>query len=308
MIPEESFSAKVKKSLLILLSRAIDYAGLFPPAKLSMEEAVKNYANYKASNYSWMLARFIVPASRLDEFAKCASNYFRSDTSTWEISVIADVQIEDVVELVEDFNKSYSPYSKCDVLELKTGSTWFIEEVSEIVPKHFTKYFEIPVDGDLAELISIIALKGQRAKIRTGGITEDAFPRTDQLARFIRTCLAANVPFKATAGLHHPLRCKKPLTYEPDAPIGTMFGFLNVFIGAAFARNNISLQLLQQILEEQDPKNFAFTDEGIYWCEKYFVSNWYLEQLRQKGIVSFGSCSFEEPVEDLKDIGLLAND
>ncbi|GIU83192.1 MAG: hypothetical protein D6687_00705 [Acidobacteria bacterium] len=305
MIPEETFSANVKKSLLILLSNAIDYAGLFPPAKLSMKDAVKNYAEYKSGRYSWMLGRFIVPASRLDEFVENAERYFRSSSFSWQLSVIVDGVLEEIIESVENFNKTYMPYAQCDTFELKTNSIWFIEEASEIIPASFTNYFEILPDEDLAELVSTIALRKQRAKIRTGGITEDAFPRTEDLARFIRTCLAANVPFKATAGLHHPLRCKKPLTYEPNSPVGVMFGFLNVFVGAAFARNSISLQLLHQILEEENPQNFSFTEEGIYWRENHFVGNWHLEQLRQKGIISFGSCSFEEPVAELIEIGLL---
>jgi len=305
MIPGETFSANTKNSLLVLLSKAIDYAGLFPPAKLSMEEAVRNYAEYKSGDYNWMLGRFIVPASRLNEFVEHAEKYFHSNGFHWKLSVIVDNAVEEAVESVQDFNKSYLPYCQCDVFELKTNSVWFIEEISEIIPKDFTNYFEIPADENLVELVSALALKGQRAKIRTGGITQDAFPTTNQLARFIRTCLAANVPFKATAGLHHPFRCKKPLTYEPDSPIGTMFGFLNVFVGTAFARNSIPFQLLLQILEEENPENFSFEEDGVYWRKNYFVSNWNLEQLRQRAIISFGSCSFEEPIADLKAIGLL---
>jgi hypothetical protein len=301
----ETFSANTKNSLLVLLSKAIDYAGLFPPAKLSMEEAVRNYANYKSGDYNWMLGRFIVPASRLNEFVEYAEKYFHSNSFYWKLSVIVDNAIEEAVKSVQDFNKFYLSYCQCDVFELKTDSVWFIEEVSEIIPRSFTNYFEISADENLAELVSMLALKGQRAKIRTGGITQDAFPTTDQLARFIRTCLAANVPFKATAGLHHPLRCRKPLTYESDSPTGTMFGFLNVFVGAAFARNSIPFPLLLQILEEENPENFFFGDDGVYWRENYFVNNWNLEQLRQRGIISFGSCSFEEPVADLKAIRLL---
>ena len=52
------------------------------------------------------------------------------------------------------------------------------------------------------------------------------------VVRFIRRCIEADVRFKATAGLHHPLRAEFPLTYDAGAPVGAMFGYLNVFLAA----------------------------------------------------------------------------
>ena len=85
--------------------------------------------------------------------------------------------------------------------------------------------------------LAVLSAAGARAKVRTGGVTEGAFPASHALARFIQSCADAGVPFKATAGLHHPLRGEYRLTYEPGSPHGMMFGFLNVFLAAAFARD-----------------------------------------------------------------------
>jgi hypothetical protein len=173
------------------------------------------------------------------------------------------------------------------------------------VPGGLATYFEISVDESLADLISTLAIYGQRAKIRTGGVTEEAFPTVEQIAKFMRVCLAANVPFKATAGLHHPLRCVKPLTYEADAPEGTMNGFLNVFLAASFLRQGYQPKLIHELLKDNRADNFLFDDNGVLWRQEHFSNTVQLENLRTRSAISFGSCSFIEPIEDLQEIGLL---
>lgn len=298
-------SNRIKPSFKILLSEIIDYAGLFPPAKLSMDQAVANYASYRKSKYSWMLAKFIVPSSRIDEFVSNSKEILGQDGTPWSLSVIADETLDVTLKKIRDFNEEFKGIGQCDTLEMKVSSVWAIEEASERLGDQLVIYFEIPVEDNLPDLISVISIHRQRAKMRTGGTTHDAFPATEKLLKFIRACVAANVPFKFTAGLHHPIRCEKPLTYEQNAPVGKMYGFLNVFFASAFARNSLKPSLIQEILEDENPQNFAFTEDGIYWRHEHFVGNWYLEQLREKAATSFGSCSFEEPIQDLKELKLL---
>ena len=82
------------------------------------------------------------------------------------------------------------------------------------------------------------------------GITKDAFPKTSELIRFLRGCVQAGLPFKATAGLHHPLRAEYRLTYAPDSPTGVMFGFLNLFLATAFLRAGMAESEAARLLEE----------------------------------------------------------
>src|SRR5713101_2167456 len=56
-------------SLRAMLTGIIDYAGMFPPAKLPLDQAIRNYARYRTEPESWMLGRFICPAARLGELA-----------------------------------------------------------------------------------------------------------------------------------------------------------------------------------------------------------------------------------------------
>lgn len=120
----------------------------------------------------------------------------------------------------------------------------------------------------------------------------------------MRVCLAANIPFKPTAGLHHPIRCLKPLTYEKDAPEDTMNGFLNVFLAVGFLKQNFQRSTIHKLLEDEQAENFTFEDDGVLW-RKHFLSTTQLRTLREKNIISFGSCSFDEPVKDLQEIGIL---
>jgi hypothetical protein len=295
---------KLKESVRALLSEIVDYAGLFPPSQLSMSEAVSNYATYKNSKHSWMLGRFVVPVNRLDEFAESAKEFFSSNAKSWKVSVLAGEDIYETVRQIENFNAEYQPYAICDALEVKAHTNSSINKIADAVSPNLTTYFEIPLREDLADLFSTLAIRKQRAKIRTGGTTADAFPTAAQITRFIRICLAANIPFKATAGLHHPVRCLKPLTYEKDAPEDTMNGFLNVFLAAGFLKQNFQRSSIHQLLEDEQAENFTFKKDGVFW-RKHFLSTAQLKTLREKNIISFGSCSFEEPIKDLQEIGIL---
>ena len=295
-----------KESVRILLSEIIDYAGLFPPSQVSMPEAVINYAAYRNSNYSWMLGRFILPVARLDEFLETAEDFVvRDPESKWRLSVLASEDITETIRLIEEFNARNAPRIVVDTLEARANTESKIVNTVNALPEHLRAYFEIPLDDRLPDLVTTLAIHRQRAKIRTGGVTHDAFPRTREIIRFIRTCLAANVPFKATAGLHHPIRCFKPLTYEPDAPKGTMNGFLNMFIATGFARAGYKPMIIEEVLEDEFEESFDFSENGVAWHDDYLLSNWQLEYVRKKSIVSFGSCSFDEPIADLQEIGLL---
>lgn len=293
-------------SIRALLTGIVDYAGLFPPSALSMPEAVRNYAAYKNSIYNWMLGRFVVPVSRLDEFLESAKEIFpRDGNNRWHLSVLASEDIDDTIRQIEVFNGENIESAVCDALEVKADAPSRIEMIAKVIPSDLTTYFEIPIGRDLGDLVSTLAINKQRAKIRTGGVTVDAFPKKETIVRFMRTCLAANVPFKATAGLHHPLRCFNPLTYKSDAPEGAMNGFLNVFLAVGLLQQGYNSNVIIELLNDEDADNFIFNGGGVLWRQEHFISVAQLRRLRERNIISFGSCSFDEPVTDLQEIGLL---
>lgn len=295
-----------KESVRILLAEIVDCAGLFPPSQATMAEAVKNYASYRTSAESWLLGRFIVPAARLEELYEAAEEFISGDASdVWRLSVLAGEDLGTTIRAIKEFNRQHASGIVCDVLEVKAASVSKIENTVVALPDGLTAYFEISMNESFIDLLSTLSIKGQRAKIRTGGVTREEFPPAREVIRFVRTCMAANVPFKATAGLHHPIKCFKPLTYAQNAPQGSMHGFLNVLLMTAFARESYRVSLLEELMEEEFEEVFTFEDTGVRWRSDHFLTNSQLGWLRRKGFISFGSCSFDEPVADLRSLGLL---
>lgn len=293
------------RSIQALLTESVDYAGLFPPSQVSMEEAVRNYAAYRVGPDSWMLGRFVCPAARLDEFVSIARAVDPTPPSHWRIAVIAGRDVADSFAKIKDFNSKNSASYICDAVEIKVSSEFDVHPLSEMVPSQVTAYFEVVADDDLGQIVATLASLKQRAKLRTGGVTEDAFPSIKEILRFVRVCAVVGVPFKATAGLHHPMRCMRPLTYEPDAPCGTMHGFLNLFLAAAFATTDCDLLTLEKMMGEESADAFEFTDAGVSWRGERFIRTAQIALVRQKTIISFGSCSFTEPTDELRELGLL---
>jgi hypothetical protein len=284
------------ESVRALLEGAIDYAGLFPPAELSMTGAVAAYQQYLAGDHGWMLGRFIVPCSRLAEFEEALVASPREPK--WRVSVLTGRDLDGAIPAVLAFN-AHMRDAVIDSLETKADSPDAIH--APLVG--FTTYFEIPVDRDPEPFIQAIAAVGCRAKIRTGGVQATSFPEISALARFIRRCDQSKVGFKATAGLHHPLRGTRALTYQPESEECAMHGFLNVLLAAAFLWSSISEQEIQALLGDEDPR-LSFTRKGIGWGNRW-IGIQQIEQARQRLVTSFGSCSFDEPVTQLRARGLL---
>ncbi len=299
-----SEASSPKQSVRTLLAGIVDYAGLFPPSMVSMSEAVANYASYRKSPHSWLLGRFVTPVARLTEFVDAAEEHF-VDGEPWQLSVLAGEDITTTIRDIKLFNTTYAGRAVCDALEVKANTVSKIENTVAALPDDLTAYFEIALNENFVDLIMSLSIKKQRAKIRTGGTAREDFPPTRDIIKFVRSCMAANIPFKATAGLHHPIRCFRPLTYAADAPKGTMHGFLNVLLMTGFARESYRVALLEELMEEEFDEAFVFRDNGVAWRGEHFLTAGHLERLRRKGMISFGSCSFDEPVADLHSLGLL---
>jgi hypothetical protein len=308
------------QSIRTLLSDLIDYAGLYPPAKLGMQAAVENYAHYRAGEHEWMLGRFICPVSRLREFSTAAAPLMPGTHGTsgyrehaagepWRVSAIIDGALKADLATIAAFNDHHADddhgQAAIDAVELRPADTASVDEAIETIPDDIYPFFEVAADGDVRGTIAALSGSAAGAKIRTGGVTPEAFPDAVRIASFLAACSAADVPIKATAGLHHPVRSEHPLTYEPGCPRGVMHGFLNVFVTAALVREqHIGEAQAVRVLEETDPKAFHFTDEGVRW-NGFVLEDARLALAREAFALSFGSCSFEEPIADLKALGLL---
>lgn len=285
-----------------LLGGLVDYAGLFPPAALPMPEAVANYARYRAGRTRPMLARFVLPVARLEEFVSSAATArAATDILPWPLAVLAGANEAGALEA---FDAAHRGLFVVDSVEAKADSVDGIALLASAYRPRRAVYVELPVEPDPEPLIVALAARGLRAKIRTGGVTADAFPSPAQVLRFLDACVRHAVPFKATAGLHHPLRGDYPLTYAPDAPRGTMYGYLNIFVAAALLHAGTAAETLLPLLQERDPAAFIATDTALIW-RGHALDAEQVAAARQVFAGSFGSCSFDEPVQDLDALSLL---
>jgi hypothetical protein len=315
------------ESVVVLLRNLIDYAGLFPPASLGMAPAVANYYLYSRAEFSWMLGRFIVPATRLSEFEGVLARLPGSSGGAqlyWGVSALLGTDVSADLARVRDFNTRGAvgrlPIErKIESVEVRVTSPEEIEQLSRMIPPELDTYFEIPwtggakpgqampgdaAAGQMRDCVAAVASGRGRAKIRTGGETADKFPSPESVIEFIALCAAAGVSFKATAGLHHPLRSMRRLTYQPDSPSGIMHGFLNVFLAAAFIRAGMDKELAVELVKEQAAEAFHFGSDEIIW-RGHRLSARDVFLTRRDFAVSFGSCSFTEPVDDLRSLHLL---
>lgn len=285
-------------ALRTLLHETVDYAGLFPPAGLDMPAAVANYAAYRAGPDAWALGRFVLPAARLAELERAADPLL-TPGDPWRLSALLGPDVAADADRVGDFDRRHRARRTAvvDAVELRAADDEAIARAAALVPVGATAYVELPLGGDVAPLVRAVARAGMRAKARTGGTTPDAFPPSEDLARFIEACIAADVAFKATAGLHHPLRGAYRLSYEPDAATGVMFGFLNVFLATALLEAGASRVEARALLEEGDPDALRIEHDAVAW-RAHRLGARALAAARSR-MVSFGSCSFREPVDEM---------
>ncbi|HEU4828960.1 MAG TPA: hypothetical protein VFT04_07175 [Gemmatimonadales bacterium] len=298
------------RSLRALLHGLIDYAGLFPPARLDMQAAVANYASYREGGRAWMLGRFVVPSSRLEEFEGAAAALLPKirDAEPWGIALLGEDPVHDAEQIFafnERHARSAAGRAVIDTLELKARTLEELDRLVRSAPPGVVVYVEVPLTEDPSDLLAALGNLEGRAKIRTGGITADAIPAVRDVARFVRIASDLGVPFKATAGLHHPLRGDFPLTYEPGSATGTMYGFLNIFAAALFADAGLELSGIEAVLTESDPSRLRFEERGVAWGGHHAALE-DIERLRARVAISFGSCSFMEPADELDILGVTA--
>lgn len=291
-------TTEAPQTLRVLISELIDYAGLFPPAALDMATAVTNYAAYLGSEDRFALGRFVVPVARLSEFAALACTKWDGD-QTWRLSALIGDDPAADAEAIARFNDRHAGAMRVDTVEARTPGDDALRRVIDALDGTGAIYCEIAPSQ--LDLLPAIVERDARAKLRTGGVTAAAFPTPHQVAEFMVACREAGATFKATAGLHHPLRCERALTYDAGSERGVMHGFANVFLAAAFVRSGAGVELATRVLEERDSRAFSFGDDQVHWREQR-LSRTELAQTRAEFAIAFGSCSFQEPLDDLREL------
>jgi hypothetical protein len=283
------------------LDGLIDYAGLFPPAGLDMMSAVRNYSTERSGENASMLGRFIVPMRRLAEFKDAFYEACCNEQDApWLLSVLSTGNSEEDVSLLGKFSEGAA---FVDALEVKAVDAKHAESTLVSLPSRKTVYVEFAPEL-CGRMLPVLKKHDARAKIRTGGTTPETILSVEQLAYFLVSSAKSQVAFKATAGLHHPLRSYQKLTYESNSPSGWMHGFINVFVAATIAYFGATEDQVIQLLNEQDSGAFRWSENALTWRD-HQLSTKQIRTVREEFAIGFGSCSFTEPVDDLKAIGWL---
>lgn len=297
----------MRAPLHALLAHVIDYAGLYPPAKLDLPVAFRNYLDYRLGIESFITGRFVCSATHLRALAElCLSERpapfevtvigpATLGRAAWESALMADAAA------MNEFGHSAATFAAITGYEIRipdhSGLDGWLDDLRGF--DHVDLFVELPWGEEVADSIARVSEReGYGVKARMGGIEALAFPEVSQVARFIRECVSAELPCKMTAGLHHPIR-----RFDPDLG-ATMHGFLNVLIATCIAiETDASASELIEILAEDHPANFAFDDDGVRWRDQW-ASIESIEDARSI-LTAFGSCSIVEPIEDLHGLGLI---
>ncbi len=326
-------------SLHRFLDQIIDYAGIFPPARLPIEEAITRYAEYRAGEDAWMLGRFICPAIRLPELTLYHGELFQkqppfsfavlgSGGKTIE-EFLAKLRLD--MDFVSKFLHSNDRYVLVDVLEMALPEEVLAECDDSVIfdlikvvhgygkftgsMRYIPFYEGFQARNAEASITSVVqGLKRFRDhleeseeqssllpgyKFRCGGISAGAYPSVEVLAHAILTCREAGIPIKFTAGLHQPFR-------HFDDNLGThAHGFFNVF-GAAILSwtHHLDRARIEEILADENPAHFRFDEEHFSW-DSLSANCDEIYAAREALAISFGSCSFDEPRQALRRLGYL---
>jgi hypothetical protein len=291
-------------TLRAMMRRLVDYAGLFAPAALTMDETVRRYAAHLASSDAWMLGRFVVPVERLTEFAETATSVVGSAGDAWRLSAVIGLNAAEAGAVIRTFNAAHRGRFVVDVVECRAVTAGSVARSIGALPGELRIFVELSLLDDPGPMLSEIRSAGAWAKMRTGGVTADAFPSAREIGRFIARAAELLVPFKATAGLHHPVCGDYPLTYDEHAARARMFGFVNIFAAAAFAHNRTSERKLIEIVDEAEASAFRFGEDELTWRGQTVTSRQIASARSSLGL-SFGSCSFDEPADGLRALGFL---
>jgi hypothetical protein len=285
--------------LRALLTGIVDYAGLFPPAQLPLDQAIRNYARYRQGPEAWMLGRFVAPVGRLGELSPFVRELF-ADGPPLALTMLASAA-EDR-QAAEAFVARSEGRVVVDSFEVKASPA--ADSIRAWASGGAAVWFEAGLEGDWRKSVrdAVAALRGAPVagyKLRCGGATAAAVPTAEQVAFVLSACREAGVPLKFTAGLHHPFR-------RFDAAVGaTTHGFVNVFAAGALARaGRADPARLEAVLLDADPSHFAFSEAGLRRGD-FSATTDEITAARRSLVASFGSCSFDEPRDDLRALGWL---
>jgi hypothetical protein len=322
-----SASYPSSSSVKTLVNGLFDYAGLFPPASLPLTEAFSEYLGHRSEPDAWMVGPFVIPVQKLSEVTILLQNEQLASPVLFDVLPRAATSLSLLQEsLAEDlaactrFLETNQGKAEITSFEFRFPDGIFsdtglgvhaVTAVSDLFEE--AGFEQASVFGELVRGASFeseiapyfLSLSSSQSrlkilgKIRCGGMAQTDFPTTAEIAAYIHFAAQLGYPFKATAGLHHPIR------HFNSGQSVWMHGFINVLFAATMARvHSLNPAEIQQILEDEEAQSFIFDRTGIAW-RTLKATNTDFIGVRRNLALSIGSCSFNEPRADLFELRLL---
>ncbi|MEH7177789.1 hypothetical protein [Neobacillus vireti] len=285
----------------------IDYAGLFPPAALPLKEAILNYHSYFQEEDSWMLGPFVIPASRLGELEPFRDLFHEQLPLRLSIILSKSHELKTDLVAIQHFSETYQTAGMIEGIEVPPTyqlNSGIFEKLDQLI-SGYRIYSEIAGTKEQLqssfEKIKMMNLGSSRPigiKLRMGGITANLFPSARTAAYVIHECKKLGLSLKFTAGLHHPIR-----QYRQEVE-AYMHGFVNVFTASIMTYSlSIREETIEAILLDENPDHFTFTTNELCW-RNLTVTSKEINTARNLFALSYGSCSFDEPREELGELAL----
>lgn len=290
------------RALEALLASTIDFAGMFPPAKLSFDETMRIAALWRRQAlFPWLLGRIVLPVSNLSQVDDELVLSHGADGSPWFFTVLAsDGPMAQELGEIAAFNRSQTEAcvrkrvvgfeKKIETSAIE--SSWFRNTdlpLRDLLP--LTIYFESSPSDHFSRVASQLRQLQDSSpfyfgiKLRTGGGTT---PSAQTVASAIEAAVSHGIRFKVTQGLHEAISHNE------------LFGFINLFV-ALNLKQGLGLDKTSIIdcLTDSDRSAFTVSEKGLRW-KKQTVTLSELYQTRKTHAAAFGSCSLDEPESSLK--------
>lgn len=285
------------------VAELFDDAALFPPARAPMEAALGLHALAARSSWGFAQGRFLVPVGALRTFV--VERRHLDYLSPLDIGIIvgspADpdgpAPLDEVVPAVGRVLEADRGVSVAMVEYRPAGQTsdglgaaarHLAGVVDELGCAGFVEVAVTQTDDDVPERVAALDGLGVGAKVRCGGLEPSMVPAPDAVARFVAACVQHDLPFKATAGLHHALSAASP---------ERRFGYLNLLVATVLAHRGADVATIADALAMGDSAGVEASADALR-VGRHEISRVDVSAARSH-FTAFGTCSFTEPLADL---------
>lgn len=271
-----------------LIRGFFDDAAVFPPGNAPLGEAVSAHNGYRTTWFSDAVGPLILPDTALNGLGEMLEPGVPLEVTMTVRGGLVDVPgvLARVSELPVALRAIELPLG-VEQSEVRGA----VASLASLLPEGVDAFVEVPREANPRELLEALVAHGVYAKFRTGGLRQELYPDDAELAESLGAAVAAGVPFKATAGLHHPLR-----NIDPETGLD-QHGFLNLLLAVDALIRDADTAEVQNFLAERDAVAIVAAVRALDPAR--------LARARES-FVSFGTCSMTDPVEDLIGLGLIA--